>query len=292
MAPGRPGAGRRTKTKELFAGSDRHATCASAQDEISLVFVRDENGGMVGIRDVSAEAVLLGGGARAILLQLANPVVARGVARHSDFAGRPLDRLHGTLTYLYVIVFGTPDEAQRVARSVGEAHRPVRGDGYDARDVDAQVWVAATIYDSAMRVHDLVLAPVASDELVADYAIVATTLGVPPGKWPATRAAFDEYWRAAPLEVGDDARSVANELLYPRSGPLWLRVAMPTVRVVTAGLLSPELREAYGLPFNEKRFERLVRFARVVYPRLPKSIRQAPMRRYLKAFRQSSADRS
>ena len=62
---------------------------------------------------------------------------------------------------------------------------------------------------------------------------------------------------------------------------------MPTVRVVTAGLLTPELREAYDLPFDEKRFDRLVRFARAVYPRLPKSIRHAPMRRYLKAFRAS-----
>jgi uncharacterized protein (DUF2236 family) len=238
-----------------------------------------------GIRDVSGEAILLAGGARAILLQLANPVVARGVARHSDFAGRPLDRLHGTLTYLYVIVFGTADEVGRVARSVGESHRPVRGDGYDARDVDAQVWVAATIYDSAMRVHELVLGPVASDELLSDYAAIATTLGVPPEKWPESIEAFDAYWSSAPLEVGEDARSVARQLLYPTSGPLWLRAAMPTVRVVTAGLLTPELREAYDLPLDQRRFDRLVRFTRAVYPRLPEWIRHAPLRRYLKAFR-------
>ncbi|HWR85066.1 MAG TPA: oxygenase MpaB family protein, partial [Rhodoglobus sp.] len=58
---------------------------------------------MARIADVSDEAILLAGGGAAILQQLANPVVAAGVAGHSDFAERPLDRLHGTLTYLYVI---------------------------------------------------------------------------------------------------------------------------------------------------------------------------------------------
>lgn len=237
------------------------------------------------IADVSAEAVLLAGGARAILLQLANPAVAAGVARHSDFAARPLDRLHGTLTYLYVIVYGTPDEVARVARRVGESHRPVRGEGYDARDAQLQLWVAATIYDTARQVHELIYGEPWDDTLLRDYAVVATTLGVPAADWPSTWAGFESYWSGAALAVGDEARGVARELLHPEHGALWLRAAMPIVRVVTAGLLSPELREAYDLPFNEKKFERYVRVARVIYPRLPAWIRHAPMRRYLAAFR-------
>ena len=237
------------------------------------------------IADVSAEAVLLAGGARAILLQLANPVVARGVARHSDFATRPLDRLHGTLTYLYVIVYGTPEEIAEVARRVGAAHRPVRGEGYDARDVDAQLWVAATLYDTARQVHELVFGSRWDDALLADYAVVGGTLGVPPALWPATQEAFAQYWGTAALVVGDDARGVARALLHPSSGPWWLRAAMPTVRMLTAGLLTAELREAYHLPLDERRFDRWVRRAQFVYPRLPKWVRHAPQRRYLRAFR-------
>ena len=89
-----------------------------------------------------AEALLLGGGAAAILLQAADPTIAASVARHSNFATRPLDRLHGTLTYLYVTEFGTPEEAAAVARQVGAAHRPVPG----AQDEQLQLWVAATLY--------------------------------------------------------------------------------------------------------------------------------------------------
>ncbi|CAN5290033.1 hypothetical protein BH11ACT5_BH11ACT5_14910 [soil metagenome] len=235
--------------------------------------------------DAAAEAILLAGGARAILLQLAHPAVGRGVAEHSDFAERPLGRLHGTLTYLYVIRFGTPEEAASIARHVGAAHRPVVGEGYDARDVALQVWVAATIHDTAVRMHELVLGPADEQELLDEAAIVATTLGVPRSEWPATPEAFAEYWGGVPLRVEQPARDVAQALLHPATGPLWMRALMPTVRLVTAGLLDDDLREAYGLPLDARKFERLVRVARAVYPRLPRFIRHAPMRRYLREFR-------
>lgn len=245
-----------------------------------------------GIEDAPAEAILLAGGARAILLQLANPGVGHGVAEHSDFARRPLDRLHGTLTYLYVIQFGTPDEVRRIARRVGQAHAPVRGEGYDARDVALQVWVAATLYDTAARVYELVFGPLPEADaqtLLTSMSTVATTLGVPSAEWPATPADFAEYWRHAEgaLVVDDTARAVAHELLHLKSGALWIRAMMPTVRLVTAGLLTPELRDAYALPFNARRYARLVRVIHSVYPHLPLWLREAPQRHYLARFRRS-----
>jgi uncharacterized protein (DUF2236 family) len=246
------------------------------------------------IGDVADEAILLAGGARAILLQLANPAVGHGVADHSDFANRPLDRLRGTLTYLYVIVYGTPEESAIVARRVGAAHTPVRGDDYDARDASLQLWVAATLYETAMRVHELVfgsLSDADAESLLADYAIVGTALGVPVALWPADRRAFAEYWERseANLRVDASAQRVARELLFPLRGPWWLKLSMPTVRVITAGLLSDDLRAAYDLPLNSARYARLVRVVRAIYPRLPRAIRQWPKRHYLRKFRRGLA---
>lgn len=245
------------------------------------------------IADVSAEAILLAGGARAILLQLANPAVGHGVAEHSDFEHRPLDRLRGTLTYLYVVVYGTPEEVRRIAREVGRAHEPVRSAEYDARDPELQLWVAATIYDTAVRVVELVYGQLGEEDaqtVLDANASVATTLGVPRSAWPADRAAFAAYWERceAGLRVDDVTRGVARALLHPRHGPWWLRLVMPTLRVFTAGLLSPELREAYELPLDRRRFDRLLRFVRLVYPRLPRFIREAPKRHYLRAYRRSA----
>lgn len=238
------------------------------------------------IVDVSDEAILLAGGAAAILLQVADPTVARGVAGHSTFAERPLDRLHGTLTYLYVTVYGTEDEARRVARHVGGAHAGVPG----ATDTHLQLWVAATLYDTAMRIRELVWGPDHPDDadaLLADYAVIATALGVPRTLWPASRPDFARYWRDYPLSVGDDARGIARELLHPSRAPLWMRTFLPKVRLVTAGLLTPELRQAYGLELDERRFTRLVRRTRRLYPLLPGWVRHAPRNYYLRRFRRA-----
>lgn len=232
------------------------------------------------MQDVAGEGILLAGGAAAILLQVADPRVAAGVARHSDFAERPLDRLHGTLTYLYVLAYGTEDEQHRVARLVGEAHRPVPG----ARDAELQRWVAATLYWTAARIHELVLDPV-DDDLYLEYARIGTALGMPAALWPEDRAAFDEYFSAYPLAVGDDARQIARDLLRPR--PWWLRRLSPTLTLVTAGLLPPAIRDAYGLPFDAARYDRFVSRARRWYPRLPGRIRELPMRRILRTFRRT-----
>lgn len=234
--------------------------------------------GRVRMQEVAGEGILLAGGAAAILLQVADPRIAAGVAHHSDFADRPLDRLHGTLTYLYVTAYGSDDERRRIAQQVGAAHRPVPG----ARDPELQRWVAATLYWTAERIHDLVLTP-ADEELYREYASIGTALGMPAAAWPEDRAAFRRYFDAYPLEVGADARSVAHDLLHPSSR--WLRPFMPTLTRVTAGLLPERIRDAYGLQHDPERFERLVRRARRWYPRLPAAVREAPKRRMLHRFR-------
>jgi uncharacterized protein (DUF2236 family) len=239
------------------------------------------------IADVSGEGILLAGGAAAILLQVADPQIARSVAVHSDFAERPLDRLHGTLTYLYVTVYGTPDEARAIARRVGGAHAGVPG----ATDAGLQLWVAATIYATAMSIRELLGgpdSPADAEALLADYAVVGTALGVPRTQWPSSRAAFTAYWDGYPLEVGDDARGVARDLLRPARVPWWMRALLPAIRVVTTALLPAPLRDAYGLEHDERRFARYVRLARRVYPRLPRRVREWPKDHYLRRFRAES----
>jgi uncharacterized protein (DUF2236 family) len=260
---------------------------------------RDENGSMPkGMRDIAGEAVLLVGGARAILLQIANPAVGMGVARHSDFASDPMRRLRNTLTYIYVIVYGAADDRARVTTLVNAAHRSVRnlesdGDCYDAADPQLQLWVAATLYNTAITVHESVFGPLAPDDadaLYSEYSVLGTALQMPPELWPDGRAAFRNYWNSqlAQLRVTDETRRVARDLLHSRAIPWWLRAGMPLARLVTAGLLTPTLRVAFELPWDmrtQRRYKRAMRVVAAVYPRLPRSIRHWPMRHYLRLFR-------
>ena len=245
------------------------------------------------LADVAREGVLLAGGARAILLQLANPAVGHGVARHSDFASNPLQRLRNTLSYVYVVVYGTPDEVARITRLVDATHGPIRGKDYDALDPGLQLWVAATLYDTAAGVYQRVFGPLSAEDAEAiyqDYAILGTALQVPQDLWPRDLPAFREYWAAAvtTLNTDPETRAVARELLHPKRVPLWLRASMPLVRLVTAGLLTPAERALFELPWDDRRarrFDRAIRTIAALYPRLPRQLRHWPRNHYLGRFR-------
>ncbi|GGT90319.1 hypothetical protein GCM10010208_11540 [Actinomadura livida] len=211
------------------------------------------------LRRVAAEPLIGLGAGRALLMQLAHPRVALGVAEHSDFADRPLARLFGTLDFLLIVTFGTPEEVARIAAKVRGIHNTVRGDGYTGNDPDLQLWVNATLIDSALHIYEHVLRPRGGEAgLAAEYyrqsRVVAEVLGCPLDAQPPDLAAFRAYMAGtlAELEVTDTAREVADAVLWPRK----LRALAPGLavfRLLTAALLPEELRDRYGLPWNDRR---------------------------------------
>ena len=245
------------------------------------------------MRVVAREGALLAGGARAILLQIAHPAVGRGVAEHSDFAGRPLDRLRATLTYVYCVTFGTPDEIEAVAAQVTAAHRRVVGSGYRASDPQLQLWVAATLYDTAVLLYEELFGPLdaaRADRIYEQYAVLGTALQVPEGMWPADRRAFRAYWDQTidALEVPDEARRVARDLLEAKHAPLLLRAAMPFNRFLTAAWLPDRIRAQYGISWDtgqQRRYNLLRNVGAPVYRLLPVPIREAPKTWYLRDMR-------
>ena len=69
---------------------------------------------------------MLGGG-RALLLQAAHPLALAGVMEHSDYERDVWGRLRSTMTYVWGVVYGSPEEAERLGRRVRAIHRTVRG---------------------------------------------------------------------------------------------------------------------------------------------------------------------
>ncbi|WP_176491597.1 oxygenase MpaB family protein [Curtobacterium sp. 'Ferrero'] len=244
------------------------------------------------LRDLLADSTPVAAGGRAILLQIADPVVAAGVRRHSDFARRPQQRLAHTLAFVSAVVSGTPADAALAAAFVDRAHVPVAG----ADDVDRQLWVAATLFDSARLAHRRFGAERFGDraeEVLAAYAPIGTALRVPPSRWPGSVAAFDRYWSESldRLTVTDDARGVVRDLLHPRAAPWWVRVAMPLVRVVTVGMLPDRLRAEYGFawgPRERRRYERAVRRLRAVRRVVPGVLLRLPGPLLVRAMRRAA----
>lgn len=270
--------------------SEKNTPSESDVSETKLLDALDEPHQM---RRIVREAILLAGGAIAILLQVAEPGVGKGVDNHSNFDYRPMDRLRTTMTYVYCMVYGTRVEKKAVINMVHRAHAPVRGENYSADDPELQLWVASTLYAVGTDVHQRVFGQLSTemaDEIYREYAVLALSLRVPAEMWPSTRKEFWEYWdkKVETLEVTDHARSVAKDLLFNKKLPLYIRAAMPLMRLGTIEMLPPRIRAGYGLKSTKARrrmFGLSLGLTKATYPALPKVLRTYPMRYYMKDMR-------
>ena len=247
---------------------------------------------------VDREMALLLAGGRALLLQLAHPKVAAGVAQYSRFQQNPLARLQRTMSTMWSIGFDESEKAYAAIERVGKIHKHVhgsvqsnepiaRGTRYDARDPQLLMWVHATLVDSAMVAYDLFVKPLSAEEksrYYEDSKRMAELFDIPKAVIPESlsefSAYFDEMITGNTLDVGPAARSLAHDIVYPR--PLILRPAAPLFRVVTAGLLPERLRRAYGLKWNPRRkhvFWLFANLIRLLLPFVPAVIRIVPRAR-------------
>jgi uncharacterized protein (DUF2236 family) len=246
------------------------------------------------------EGIILGAGAAAILLQIANPGVAAGLNEHSNFAYRVTDRLRTTMTFVYCMSFGTPQEKKAITEMIHKVHKPIvgtitqgrnKGQAYSADDPALQMWVAATLYVTGTQIYERVFGKMGDDELnekiYREYSILAVALRVPPEMWPQTRKAFWTYWdhEIATLEVTDHARVVAKDLLTLEKAPWHLRLFMPSVRLCTAEWLPERIRAEYGVKKHPRTYKILESVVKTTYPRLPLNLRSYPVKFYLKDMR-------
>ena len=224
------------------------------------------------LRRVSAEPVLLFGGGRALLLEVAHPLVAAGVAEHSDFERDPFGRLRRTLDAVSAIVFGDRAAALDAARSVTAAHLRVRGTlgqdagpflrgtPYSGRDPELLRWVWATLLDTALVVYQRFvepLPPAALADYYADQRVLGRLLGIPEPLVPSGieefRRYFDDMLESDELSITQQGRAIARAVLSPERGyPGQGRVAD-----LTAALLPARLRDAFELPWDDERARRV-----------------------------------
>ncbi len=183
---------------------------------------------------INREAVLLGAGPTALLLQIAHPLVAEGVARHSTFEADPFKRLHGTITTTMDLVFGDGPAAERAVRKLNGVHATIKGpvadeharriaESFRALDPELLLWVQATLIVTSVRTYSRWVAPLSRPDLERfwqEARSVGTRLGIPlslsPADWPALAA----YWRRmlapdGPIHVTPTAKRLAPLIVRP-----------------------------------------------------------------------------
>jgi uncharacterized protein (DUF2236 family) len=249
------------------------------------------------------EIVLLLAWGPAILLQLAHPLVAQGIADHSGFRtqrhGR-VRRLYGTIDAMLQISFGTEAQARAVLARINGIHDRVNGHlagaagvfpagtPYTAHDPALLAWVHATLLDMNLRVYERFVGPLSvqeKDRYCEEATAIEAPLGIPAGRLPRSVGELGRYMEAmlssGAIAVTDNARALARDVLYPPA-PRLAAPALSLVRLQTVGLLPPRIREDYGLPWSPRR-ERLLGastgLARAVLRVTPPIVRHWPAAR-------------
>lgn len=207
--------------------------------------------------EVNRERVLLVGGQRALVMQLAHPLVAAGVDQHSDFPARALGRLRRTLDLSLAMIYGSPDEADAAVRAVRTIHDRVEGqaggDVYRANDPELLQWVNATLVDTTLLVFERFVRRLSTRERARYYAEsvdAAELFGIPRGAIPPDLRSFRRYLRRmltdGPLRATDAGRRLVRDVLRP---PLPIPLRFPAVasRRITVSLLPEEIRQMFGL---------------------------------------------
>lgn len=250
---------------------------------------------------LAREPLLLIGGGRALLMQVAHPLVAQGVVDHSDYDTRPFDRLLGTLRWLVLVILGTSAEARAATNAITRLHERVRGrlatinatsrftpaTPYLATDPLLVRWVHATIIDSLLAAHAVLVGPLSvtdADRLVQEWERVGALLGLDPsGGWGSARAL--RAWIARALADGSitpvpGSRLAAHTVLQPPFPWPLLQPLAPLLAFLTIGLLPEPLRRGYGLrwtPLHRHLHAIVCAVLRAAHPYLPPRLRVTPV---------------
>lgn len=243
------------------------------------------------------------GGVANVIMQLSWPEVGWGVRDSRVDTGnvykRPLKRARTTFQYLAVATVGTDEDKRLYREAVDRVHRMVHSlpDSrvkYSAMDPELQMWVAACLYVGFEDAFEWLHGPMSEADREAFYAsapTLGTTLQVRPEQWPASRAAFEEYWEEGKQRIRFD-EPVREHLV----GLAELRMLpQPTTALfgrvnkwVTTGFLHREFRDEIGLgwsPVDQRRFERLLRAIAAGNRMLPYSVRTVSYRILLAEMR-------
>ena len=237
---------------------------------------------------VHREVTVLFGGARAVLMQAAHPLVIAGARATGFYERNPWKRLQRTLILTYTITFGTKAEARAAADRINDVHKringvdPETGLPYDALDPELLLYVHGCLVDSALLFEELTVGRLDDagrqrfheEQMLAAEMVLIPRRIIPP-TLPAFRAWMSDVEDSGILQVTEAARRVADLFIHPPAEAEWRPVLKGVSRLAFA-TLPPRMREQYGIQVGPvKRAGMAATFAatRAIRPLLPPKFR-------------------
>ena len=210
---------------------------------------------------VIGHPVSIVGGLRSLIVQSLHPLAMAGVAQHSDYRRRPLDRLRRTSHYVAATTFGDRATAEAAAARVRRIHKRVRGiDPVTGSPYSAEIPTrsSGSTASSGTRSSPPTAptrprgsSPEDEDRYIAEGAPIAALLGVPEEIVPKTVDEMRAYFAAVrpQLCVSDSSRDAIGFVLNP---PLTrdlipLQVPLRITAAAAVAIVPHDLRRLAGI---------------------------------------------
>tara|TARA_A100001015_G_scaffold252222_1_gene291691 strand:- start:2508 stop:3350 length:843 start_codon:yes stop_codon:yes gene_type:complete len=247
---------------------------------------------------INKEITVLFGGARALLMHAAHPLIAAGARQTSFYQRDPWKRLIRTLSLQNSVTFGTIEEANESATRINRLHEvikgkdPVTGGYYDALDDEQLLWVHACLQLSSIFFYEKTVKKLSDEEknqyhqenMLSAKLVLINTDYMPKThndlkNWVINKSKTKEY-----LKMTDVAKDV-QEIIEGGPVPKHIKPIWPFISFTAFNTLPSEFKNIYGIKSSKFRsfllgFNlALLKFTR---PFLPPFFRLIPPARWAK----------
>ena len=209
---------------------------------------------------VNKEITVLFGGARALLMHAAHPLIAAGARQTSFYQRDPWKRLIRTLSLQNSVTFGTKEEADESAHRINKLHEVINGEDeitggyYDALDHEQLLWVHACLQISSIYFYEKTVKKltvkeknqyheensIAAEMVLVDRKIMPQT-HEELKNWVIKKSKEKDY--LVLTDVAIDVADIINGGPVPRHiKPIW-----PFIAFTAFNTLPPEFKNIYGI---------------------------------------------
>ena len=245
---------------------------------------------------VNKEITVLFGGARALLMHAAHPLIAAGARQTSFYQRDPWKRLIRTLSLQNSVTFGTKEEADDSANRINKLHEVIKGtdnitgDIYDALDHEQLLWVHACLQISSIYFYEKTVKKLSDEEkdiyhrenMVAAGLVLIKVDEMPQSheelkQWVIKKSQSKDY-----LIITDVAKDVQN-IIAGGPVPTHIKPIWPFIAFTAFNTLPKEFKELYGV--SESKIKDVIlkfnlNFLKYTRPFLPPFFRLIPPARW------------
>jgi len=215
---------------------------------------------------VNKEITVLFGGARALLMHAAHPLIAAGARQTSFYQRDPWKRLIRTLSLQNSVTFGTKEEADESAKRINKLHEVIKGTDevssgfYDALDHEQLLWVHACLQISSIYFYEKTVKKLTTDEknqYHKENTLAAEMVLIDSKKMPTTHEGLKQWVINKSKEnnflmLTDVAKDV-YKIIGGRPVPTHIKPIWPFIAFTAFNTLPKEFKEIYNI--NETKFK-------------------------------------